>query len=289
MKPGDEEKDGPPIHGNTRLEVVWTALPAILILGLCTYAYSVLRQQREDPPPGAVGQRHRAPVRVRVLLPAEPRHAADCVVRAVSAARPAGAAAPSLAGRHPQLVRARVRREDRRGAGHHHRPAGHPDAGRQLPRRVHGAVRRGSRADARLRPRGLPDRVQGVAEFAEAQRTAPGGDASAQAVQPGVPGAGSAPSSSSSSTGASATAAGKAVFAGPAAVAAATPWRPRAPPAPSAPTSPSGWRRLRQPGLDQGPRRVAEPCITTAITKPYAYLPSGYRAGDHAVDLRPDA
>src|SRR5437764_11750466 len=27
MRPGDELRDGPPIHGNTRLEVVWTALP----------------------------------------------------------------------------------------------------------------------------------------------------------------------------------------------------------------------------------------------------------------------
>jgi cytochrome c oxidase subunit 2 len=43
MRPGQEEMDGPPIHGNTRLEVVWTALPAFLIIGLCTYAYTVLR------------------------------------------------------------------------------------------------------------------------------------------------------------------------------------------------------------------------------------------------------
>jgi cytochrome c oxidase subunit 2 len=43
MRPGEEKKDGPPIHGNTRLEVVWTALPAVLILGMCTYAYTVLR------------------------------------------------------------------------------------------------------------------------------------------------------------------------------------------------------------------------------------------------------
>ena len=28
MRPGQELKDGPPIHGNTRLEVFWTALPA---------------------------------------------------------------------------------------------------------------------------------------------------------------------------------------------------------------------------------------------------------------------
>jgi cytochrome c oxidase subunit 2 len=53
MKPGEELKDGPPIHGNTRLEVVWTALPAVLILGLCGYAYSVLHAN-EQPHPGAM-------------------------------------------------------------------------------------------------------------------------------------------------------------------------------------------------------------------------------------------
>jgi cytochrome c oxidase subunit 2 len=42
MKPGEELKDGPPIHGNTRLEVVWTTIPAILLISLCTYAYVVL-------------------------------------------------------------------------------------------------------------------------------------------------------------------------------------------------------------------------------------------------------
>jgi cytochrome c oxidase subunit 2 len=48
MRPGDEEKDGPPIHGNTRLEVVWTVLPAILILGLVTYAYTVLHSNEKS-------------------------------------------------------------------------------------------------------------------------------------------------------------------------------------------------------------------------------------------------
>jgi cytochrome c oxidase subunit II len=42
MRPGEELKDGPPIHGNTRLEIIWTALPAILLVGLCAYAYAVL-------------------------------------------------------------------------------------------------------------------------------------------------------------------------------------------------------------------------------------------------------
>src|ERR671932_1309519 len=39
MRPGEEMLDGPPIHGNTRLEVIWTAIPAIMLLGLCTCAY----------------------------------------------------------------------------------------------------------------------------------------------------------------------------------------------------------------------------------------------------------
>jgi cytochrome c oxidase subunit 2 len=50
MRPGDEDKDGPPIHGNTRLEVVWTVLPAILILGLVSYAYTVLHKNEKSKP-----------------------------------------------------------------------------------------------------------------------------------------------------------------------------------------------------------------------------------------------
>jgi cytochrome c oxidase subunit II len=43
MRPGEEMKDGPPIHGNTRLEVVWTVIPALLMFSLAAYAYTVLR------------------------------------------------------------------------------------------------------------------------------------------------------------------------------------------------------------------------------------------------------
>jgi cytochrome c oxidase subunit 2 len=48
MRPGEENKDGPPIHGNTRLEIMWTAAPAILIVSLCTYAYTVLHKNEES-------------------------------------------------------------------------------------------------------------------------------------------------------------------------------------------------------------------------------------------------
>jgi cytochrome c oxidase subunit II len=50
MKPGEELKDGPPIHGNTRLEVFWTAIPAVLILGLVSYSFVVLRDNEKRPP-----------------------------------------------------------------------------------------------------------------------------------------------------------------------------------------------------------------------------------------------
>jgi cytochrome c oxidase subunit 2 len=49
MKPGEELKDGPPIHGNTRLEVIWTALPAILLLGLVAYSFVILYDNEKKP------------------------------------------------------------------------------------------------------------------------------------------------------------------------------------------------------------------------------------------------
>ncbi len=49
MKPGEELKDGPPIHGNTRLEVFWTALPAALLLGLVAYSFVVLYENEKKP------------------------------------------------------------------------------------------------------------------------------------------------------------------------------------------------------------------------------------------------
>jgi cytochrome c oxidase subunit 2 len=49
MRPGEEGKDGDPIHGNTRLEVVWTAIPSIVIACLVVYAYLVLDDIEKAP------------------------------------------------------------------------------------------------------------------------------------------------------------------------------------------------------------------------------------------------
>ena len=40
-KPGDES-DGEPIHGNTKLEIIWTAIPTIIVLALGIYSTIVL-------------------------------------------------------------------------------------------------------------------------------------------------------------------------------------------------------------------------------------------------------
>lgn len=39
--PGDES-DGPPVHGNTKLEIVWTIVPALLLAVMAVWAYLVL-------------------------------------------------------------------------------------------------------------------------------------------------------------------------------------------------------------------------------------------------------
>src|ERR1700690_3255326 len=49
MNPGEELKDGAPIHGNTRLEVFWTAIPTVLLLGLVGYSFVVLHQNEKKP------------------------------------------------------------------------------------------------------------------------------------------------------------------------------------------------------------------------------------------------
>ena len=40
----DDDSDGPPIHGNTRLEVVWTAIPALIVIAIGVLSAVVLSQ-----------------------------------------------------------------------------------------------------------------------------------------------------------------------------------------------------------------------------------------------------
>jgi cytochrome c oxidase subunit 2 len=48
-RPGDM-RDGPPIHGNTRLEVIWVTIPFLLVTGLAIYGWVVLNNVEAKKP-----------------------------------------------------------------------------------------------------------------------------------------------------------------------------------------------------------------------------------------------
>ncbi|MEX0620294.1 MAG: cytochrome c oxidase subunit II [Solirubrobacterales bacterium] len=49
VKPGDES-DGLPIHGNTKLEIIWTLIPTIIVLFAAGYSWVVLNEiEKKDP------------------------------------------------------------------------------------------------------------------------------------------------------------------------------------------------------------------------------------------------
>ena len=70
MRPGEELKDGPPIHGNTRLEVFWTAIPTVLLLGAGRLLVRGAARKREEAGARDPDRRHRPAVRVDLPVPA---------------------------------------------------------------------------------------------------------------------------------------------------------------------------------------------------------------------------
>lgn len=45
-----DDTDGPPVHGNIPLEILWTAIPAVIVLGISVYSFEVyLREGGVDP------------------------------------------------------------------------------------------------------------------------------------------------------------------------------------------------------------------------------------------------
>ena len=56
--PADDDLDGPPIHGNTVLEIVWTAIPALIVIVLGIVSAVVLSEN---------GQAGEKPLQVKVI------------------------------------------------------------------------------------------------------------------------------------------------------------------------------------------------------------------------------
>jgi cytochrome c oxidase subunit 2 len=64
-QPG-EDADGPPIHGNTGLEIAWTAVPAALVTAISIVSAVVLAKNEHVPHASAASSDHLTPVNVNV-------------------------------------------------------------------------------------------------------------------------------------------------------------------------------------------------------------------------------
>ena len=299
MRPGQEDMDGPPIHGNTRLEVVWTAVPAILIVSLCTYAYTVLRSNEANKKgamtvnvttrqfafqfgyPQANGKQVLSPV---LYLPVDQpvvfklrsydvvhsffvpsfSEKLDAVPGIVTTLR----VTPNVVGTYP------VECTELCGAGHSLMRA----TARVLSASAFETWLRSQHANA-APPIGTPppEVDQAVPGYAPGGSGAPPPGSTPTGSSPASPSAGSSTSPSSSSTGA---AAGKAVFTG---AAGCSGCHTLAAASATGTVGPNLDQRLKADCASAASKSVRgatlQECIHTAITKPYAYLPSGYSSG----------
>jgi cytochrome c oxidase subunit 2 len=283
MKPGEEDKDGPPIHGNTRLEVVWTALPAILILSLCIYAYTVLRSN-EGSKKGEITINVTA--RQFAFEFSYPPTNGKTVVSSelyLAKGQPVVMKIHSLDVIHSFFVPEFSEKIDA--------VPGIATTYRVTPTRLGtyagectelcGAGHSLMRATVRVV---TPAAYQAWLSSQPANAAPPVGTPPPNAAQPGVPGAGSSgsttnPAGTASGGGASA-AAGKALFTGSAGCASC---HTLAAAGATGTVGPNLDQRLRTDCQTADSKRIRgaslSQCIYTAITKPYAYLPSGYSAG----------
>jgi len=282
MKPGEEEKDGPPIHGNTRLEVIWTAIPAITLIALAGYAYSVLVANEATKPntmtvnvterqfafefsyPQAGGKTIVSPdlylpdnrpvvFKLRSLdvihsfFVPEFSQKLDAVPGITTTLR----VTPDRIGTYPAEC------TELCGAGH------------SLMRTAVHVV--------------TPSKFQSWLSAQKPNAPPPIGAPPPNAAQPGVPGAGNAspPGGAGAGSGpATGAAAGKALFVGEGGCGAC---QTLAAAGTTGTVGPNLGQRLKSDCQTAASKKLRgaslSQCITTAITQPYKYLPSGYQAG----------
>jgi cytochrome c oxidase subunit 2 len=285
MKPGDEEKDGPPIHGNTRLEVIWTALPAVLIVGLCTYAYTVLRSNEKTHPGAMVVNVTERQFAFEFSYPQSGGRQIVTPELYLPKGQPVVFKLRSLDVIHSFFVPEFSEKLDA--------VPGITTTLRVTPTRLGtypaectelcGAGHSLMRATVRVL---TPAAFKTWVSSQKPGGAPPVGTPPSNAAQPGVPGGGASPSgassasSGSSSSAATSAAAGKAVFTGPGGCGSCHT------------LAAAGTSGTVGPNLDQHLKsdcasaksmairgKTVSECIHTAITSPYKFLPSGFSAG----------
>ncbi len=149
MKPGEEEKDGPPIHGNTRLEVLWTVFPAVLLLGLVSYSFVVLHENEKKPAREMVVEVTGRQFAWSYAYPRSVTGGAPLTDdTAVRARQRIGRIQDPFARCDPRLLDPRLPATDRRRPGHYHQLPGDARPVGLLSGRVQPAVWRRALADA---------------------------------------------------------------------------------------------------------------------------------------------
>ena len=158
----EDDTDGPPIHGHTGLEIVWTVIPAVLVIAIGIVSAVVLAQN------GDAGSN---PNQIKVVAQQfawrfEYEDGKVKAGRPQAATRSDHEARHRVARRDPRVLGATARTEDRRRPRDHDDDQRHADETRDLPDRLHRALRARARNDARHRRGGQPGRLRRLARRA---------------------------------------------------------------------------------------------------------------------------
>ena len=160
-----ENAEGPQIHGNTRIEIIWTVVPAVALLHPRDLHVLKVPGRGGDPDRGR-GRARRRGDRAPVLLAVRVSGRRALVRHALPPGRPPRHARDPLGRRRPRVVGARADRQAGRDPGPHERAQLHAARGRNVRqgrlRRVlrhpaHARCGRSSRCERR-RLRGLARR-----------------------------------------------------------------------------------------------------------------------------------
>ena len=171
--PGDES-DGPPIHGNTKLEIVWTIVPTVLLAVMAVWAYLVLSDNEALANDRLIVNVDRRAVRVELPVPRRRhRDAATCgcpVDRQVELRMRSEDVIHDF-----YVVQFRVKEDV--VPGHHDEARLQPDARRHLPGHLRRALRRRARRHAQPGDRDGAGRVRRVARQVQGGGRGPAGAA----------------------------------------------------------------------------------------------------------------
>ena len=170
-RPSDAE--GPQIHGNTRLEIIWTIIPAVILVGIAVVVLARTSAVQATAATARTSSSSRSRATSSTgstsIRTGRSRSTRSCC----RSTGPSRSSSSSLR-REPQLVGARAHRKARRHPGPDERAPLHADAGRDVRGPLRRALRDPARGHADHRRGRLAGRVRRAACSSSPARTSPG-------------------------------------------------------------------------------------------------------------------